>query len=349
MIRKNSALLLLATLVLFIVSLGSAVPTSGIREEMKRTYVPEFEHTELFMKYAGSMGAYHSPHELHTLMAMLLTEFPEVIRSVDVGKTYMNRTIHGFVLGLNLTGNGTDWEQQALARPAILLNGAHHARELTSISMCSYTMLRLLFDYVHNDEQVMQLLQDSALFFIPVVNVDGFEAMANAYNKTQQTLLIRKNRHQYPAQKNCAATEIGVDLNRNYPYMFGLDDEGSTGEENVCGETYRGPSPLSEPETKAVADFVTKWTNLKVVINFHAFGNLFIYPFNYDTRQNAELYDKFPLAANFYNHLWTDGGVPSGSVKGNGKTTIKYTANGEASDYFLNTKGLYSISPELGT
>lgn len=33
---------------------------------------------------------------------------------------------------------------------------------------------------------------------------------------------------------------------------------------------------------------------------------------------------------------------------GNGRFGVKYPANGEASDYFLAEKGIYSVSPELG-
>lgn len=140
-----------------------------------------------------------------------------------------------------------------------------------------------------------------------------------------------------------------MDLNRNYPYMFAHDSEGSSGAADACKDDYRGPEAFSEPETRAIADFVTKWSNLKVVINFHAFGNLFIYPFNYDTEANSELHDKYPLAAKFYNHLFEDGDIPKGSVQGNGQATIKYSANGEASDYMLAEKGVYALSPELGT
>jgi hypothetical protein len=31
---------------------------------------------------------------------MLLNEFPEVIRTVDVGTSYLNRTIPGYLVGL---------------------------------------------------------------------------------------------------------------------------------------------------------------------------------------------------------------------------------------------------------
>lgn len=41
--------------------------------------------------------------------------------------------------------------------------------------------------------------------------------------------------------------------------------------------------------------------------------------------------------------------MPNGNIEGNGAVAVSYTANGEASDYFLGTKGIYALSPELGT
>ena len=38
-----------------------------------------------------------------------------------------------------------------------------------------------------------------------------------------------------------------------------------------------------------------------------------------------------------------------GYTIGNGATTIGYTANGEASDWMLGERGVYALSPELGT
>ena len=49
-------------------------------------------------------------------------------------------------------------------------------------------------------------------------------------------------------------TKGGVDLNRNYGFRFGFDDKGSS--PDPCSEYYRGSAPFSEPETKAIRDFV---------------------------------------------------------------------------------------------
>lgn len=62
--------------------------------------------------------------------------------------------------------------------------------------------------------------------------------------------------------------------------MFAHDNQGSS--DDICSETYRGPFAFSEPETAAIRDFVQKWNNIEIAINFHASGNLFITPFNFD-------------------------------------------------------------------
>jgi hypothetical protein len=61
--------------------------------------------------------------------------------------------------------------------------------------------------------------------------------------------------------------DIGVDLNRNFGYKFGIDDEGSS--PSPCNEAYRGEKEFSEPETKAIKDFVDLHTNLKLDMNLH--------------------------------------------------------------------------------
>ena len=51
----------------------------------------------------------------------------------------------------------------------------------------------------------------------------------------------------------------GVDLNRNFGYHWGdvspLHVQGGT--QMNCAETYSGPVPYSEPETRAIVDFVS--------------------------------------------------------------------------------------------
>ena len=100
-------------------------------------------------------------------------------------------------------------------------------------------------------------------------------------------------------------------MNRNYGFMFGYDDKGSSGENNVCASDYRGPYAFSEPETAAMRDFIANWTNIKLAINFHAYGNLYVIPFNYDSKVNSVLYSKYANAASFYSNVFNSGKMPA--------------------------------------
>jgi Zinc carboxypeptidase len=99
-----------------------------------------------------------------------------------------------------------------------------------------------------------------------------------------------------------------------------------------------------------VRDFVVKHKNtLKMAFNFHAWGNLLIYPFNYDSPANNALYDKYPEQALIYDEISRDTNLPEGNIKGNAMQAIRYSANGEASDWMLGVHGIVAMSPELGT
>ena len=138
-------------------------------------------------------------------------------------------------------------------------------------------------------------------------------------------------------------------MNRNYEFEFGFDNFGSSGENDVCAEDYRGPYPFSEPETSALRSFILTRKNVKIVVNLHAYGNLFIYPFNFDNAGNNLLQTAYPNFKHFYEKVSAMAGLPHGNLVGNGASSIQYTANGEASDYMLSAFGIIAMSPELGT
>lgn len=65
------------------------------------------------------------------------------------------------------------------SRPAMLIDGAHHAREMSSMSMCVYTVMNMLFDYAQRDVATIHLLKNTAIFVVPVVNYDGYIAISD--------------------------------------------------------------------------------------------------------------------------------------------------------------------------
>ena len=95
--------------------------------------------------------------------------------------------------------------------------------------------------------------------------------------------------------------DAGIDPNRNYPMGWDGDAGGPKGTnkwmyEGVgrepCGETYGGPSPFSAACIRQLVHFLKETDegrSVKIVMNFHTWGNLYIIPFSYiTTRMGAE-------------------------------------------------------------
>ena len=130
---------------------------------------------ELYEQYGtGSIaGTYKTATELETFMSMLEAE--SLVQKIPIGKTYEGREIPGYLIGSSQSDS------------IVLINGGHHARELTSIAMAVYTTLKL----VHSNENQL------AVIVIPVVNMDGFVRISDLYHVTGFHP-VRKNRHVYP-------------------------------------------------------------------------------------------------------------------------------------------------------
>ena len=139
-------------------------------------------------------------------------------------------------------------------------------------------------------------------------------------------------------------TTTGVDLNRNYGFSHGNDNE----KEDPCSEVFSGPYPFSEPETQAMRDFIFKHVkDIKFVYNFHAHGNMFVTPFN--AIAGSIIKDAFPRQFKLFEEIVAEGHPAVGMRTGTAHDLLGYISPGEASDWILAATGIPAISPELGT
>lgn len=72
---------------------------------------------------------------------------------------------------------------------------------------------------------------------------------------------------------------FGLDFNRNYPYEWSPEHD----------QSGAGRYPLSEPETRAVADFLTDHPNIFGALSYHTFSGVLLRPFS--DRPDAEMPD----------------------------------------------------------
>lgn len=212
--------------------------------------------------------------------------------------------------------------------PVVLTVAGTHPHEL----LAEEFLLSAVEDVLQNPFDALQL------YFVPIFNIDGYVAMSEAYAISGRVYDYRKNLR----PGNCSnEVSHGVDLNRNYDFKWGLDNEGSS--PHHCMEDYRGAGPFSEPETRGMKNFFDEH-DVAFVVGYHAWGNLYITPYNYLANSAPGLYDSLE-DYHFYRSLLDI--VPPRSVVGTAHDLLGYYANGVFVDWAYH-KGALSLAVELG-
>lgn len=139
-------------------------------------------------------------------------------------------------------------KQEGKEVPRMVWTGGIHAREYAPQEVGT-KFIEWLLDNYGKDPNATMMVDNNQYHYI-IHNPDG-RKLAEQDRSARQ----RKNTNYTTAF--CTTTTgngplgSGVDLNRNYP--FGWATGGSGGSDgNICGETFRGTSAASEPETQAV-------------------------------------------------------------------------------------------------
>ena len=297
---------------------------------------PKF--STLVSKYLSNLAfnaAYLSHKQLISLLDSLAKDFPHKLKLGSIGNSFMNNTMPL-----------VEFRAKKEAKNAIFFTGMHHGREPVSMMMNVYLMLYLLSV---DNEIFEKVMENVSVYFVPCVNVDGFKMNSEGYERGEKinSLMIRKNRnsHSFSCKKS---EDLGVDLNRNYGYNFALDNEGSSNK--PCDEDYRGPFAFSEPETRNIKNFVEAHPEIKIVINYHSYGNLVITPFtSLKAKESDKLMSKiFSSHLPFYTEFKTEANYPPNFSFGNADATIQYLSNGDATDWLMGDKNILNFSPELG-
>jgi murein tripeptide amidase MpaA len=217
---------------------------AAARDEAARLHAPSAataEAADWFSDYRDYRAITEHLHELAQLA-------PDRAAVQPIGSSLESRTL--WALHVGHAGPG---------RTPMLIDGTQHAREWIAAMTTTCVADRLVREYDSNP-QIRDFVDHTDLWVVPVVNPDGYQYTwsTNRY--------WRKNRR----------GNFGVDLNRNFSVAFGGD--GSSDRER--NETYRGPYAFSEPESAALRD-LAKREQVALHVDFHAYGQLILYPWNY--------------------------------------------------------------------
>lgn len=273
----------------------------------------------------GSMGGYYTYAEIQTDLDEMFQLYPNLItQKFSIGTSIEGRTIWAAKISDNPNINENE--------PAAGFDALVHAREPQSMATQMYYMWYLLENY-GTDPEATYLVNNREMFFVPCFNPDGYE-----YNRQTDPNgggMWRKNR------RNNGNGCYGIDLNRNFGYMWGYDNIGSS--PDPCDETYRGASSFSEPEPQAIRDFAIL-NNYGTHFNMHTYGGYILYPWGYI---NAETPDS--LTYREFAALLTSF---SGYTFGSGGQLLGYNSNGSIRDWMYGEQTLknktYGYTIEIG-
>ncbi|MHA2254182.1 MAG: M14 family zinc carboxypeptidase [Candidatus Kariarchaeaceae archaeon] len=323
---------------------------SWIWEELQDPNLPRNVIGDDSVVWGNSLGPFFNSSETIQKLKSATLVFPELLSYFEYGQSYQGKPL----AGVRITAPSTDFDRKY----ETVLIGEHHAREAITVIDALLFMDHLIHDYFNNEPWARSLLRNAEVYIIPAFNPDGldftsiypwqrknmqeFDADNDAMDDEYEVKDINGDGYVdwYILPDFINGTNYywegedldgdgfvgedlpgGIDLNRNYGFKFGIDDFGSSPEEN--DELYRGPNAFSAPETQSFKDFAEKH-HFYTSLSLHSGIEAIIYPWGY-TPNPAPDRDIFlnilaELQSRSYFPDWEDTGVG-------------YDANGEFGDW----------------
>ena len=278
-----------------------------------------FNQTSRTIK-GGVNGDYHSYRELEQDLLALEDAYPDLARISVIGQTVEGRNIYALKVSDNVNIDEAEAE--------VIFIGCHHAREWISVEI-PYLLGKYLVENYSSDSQVRDLVDESEVWIIPLLNPDGLEYSIHFYR------YWRKNR-----RDNGDGT-YGIDLNRNYGYEWGYDNEGSS--PFTFSDVYRGPSAFSEPETRAIRNLFAQ-RNFNALISYHSYSQVILYPWGYTDLPSPDDILLEQIAANMSARMQAVNGTVYGYFQA-GESF--YLTNGDTTDWSYGVYGIPSYTIEL--
>ncbi|MET8525001.1 M14 family zinc carboxypeptidase [Micromonospora sp. NPDC005172] len=278
---------------------------------------------------AGGWSAfrpYSEPGGLRDEMTATAARFPKLAKVETIGRTQQGKPI----LAVKVTRDARKVRDGQ--RPAVLYSGAQHAREWITPEMTRRLMHHVLEGYGANRE-ITRLLDTTELWFLPVANPDGYD-----YTFTPGNRLWRKNLRDNDGDGQIGPGD-GVDLNRNFAFKWGYDNEGSSPDPN--SETYRGPRPSSEPETRAL-DGLLRRVGFEFYVNYHSAAQLLLYGVGWQVSTPTPDDVIYEAMAGDDAHPAVPGYDPDISAE-------LYTTNGDTDSHATVRYGTLGFTPEMST
>lgn len=221
----------------------------------------------------------------------LQADHPELVVVRTIGSSWQGRPLR--ILEVTNRSAGLPLAED---KPCIFLEGGIHAREWIATSTVLFIAEALVKQA--GSPTVAALLREYVVTLLAPVNPDGY---VHSWEKHRMWRKTRSNR----STAECRSTDdgIGVDPNRNWGYTWGQTREQGyrSSLHNPCSDVYIGPAAFSEPEVRAVAEYMAgrqkRSLSLRgpggtpgpgyvaAFLDFHSFAQVLLPPWAYIAEQ----------------------------------------------------------------
>jgi hypothetical protein len=266
---------------------------------------------------------YDGPDGIRAELYRFARRHRSIARLHVIGHTLEGREIIAIELTQGSRGHGKH------AKPAVLYQGTTHAREWISTEV-TRRLMYWFADRSSTDKSVKKLLKTRDLWFVPVVNPDGYQYTFDSER------LWRKNLRDNNGDGQITLGD-GVDINRNYPEHWNYDDEGS--KTVTTADDYRGTAAASEPETRVSIRLLDR-VHFAYAVSYHSYAALILYPEGWQVQTPTRDDPVYIALSGTDEDPAIEGFDPDLSAE-------LYTTNGEFTDWAHSLKDTLSWTVEL--
>ena len=214
--------------------------------------------------------------------------FPSMIDRIVLEDSREGRTVSALRIHAGAATN----------RRGVVLVGGTHARELLNPDALVDLTIGLLVHYFNGtdwaiggrtwDADILRSVMHTLdIFILTNANPDGREHVFDTNR------MWRKNRAPLTG-----TTCVGVDLNRNFDLLWGIETRSSGGaittSRSPCSDVYFGPGAFSEPETRNVKTLLDNH-RIDCLVDVHSFSELILYPWGHALNQTTDPSKRFTL------------------------------------------------------
>jgi murein tripeptide amidase MpaA len=232
--------------------------------------------------------------EIESALTGLHNAYPTLTQLITLpNDTYEGRTTHALAIQ-----DGT-----YRCRPALVFISGAHAREWGGPDILVNLAADILEAYTTNAglgysgktfgaAEIRDIVRLTTIVVYPDINPDGRAySMAAPAESTQACW--RKNRN--PASSGGVATRIGVDVNRNYDFLWDFPTKfsananmGTLASTDPGSDLFHGAGPFSEPESRNVQWLVDSFPNAGYFVDVHSYTGDVLHAWGDDENQSTD-------------------------------------------------------------